>query len=312
MKLHFHLLFLLTVALCRVDAAESPIKPLKFKGNDFFMIGNWDFAWRGHPEVHPLMLQAGLNSGYVYVPMTDPAKFETAFARIKELAENYPELAVIVDLELGFVLKKTGDSHGMYTGEELEQRKQEFHRYISRLATLDNIIGYSLDEPENRITGTYQEWKRRNLPADTSFDQGIALYTAELFKWFKDEINRTHPQAYFMPVIAWWTVYDKSDKLYDVLIANQYPTTGSTPLTDEFHEVAYDARLGAEAVRKLNKASFIYCPPGFNILDAGRWKGMPGYTLEEIRYCWLAPVSMGAMGVMGWRIHPYSATSASP
>jgi hypothetical protein len=284
-------------------AEQEEFKPLEFRGKPFFMIGNWDARMEKNVRaVHPFLKAAGMNSVMLSINFNDEKQYAEDLSVIRWFRDNQSDVAVIIDLQLPFVLKEIGSKKWVpVPAEELPARREKFARTLQELRSYGNVLGYSIDELENRLHGTLGEWRKTVNPDQEEMDTALARYMEVAVQWVTAEIKTAHPEALFMPVQAWWTTYDKSDKLYDVLIANEYPVTGDQKQKQTYYTVAYDAQQAAAATRKYHKRCFAYCPPGFNVLATGAWKDAREYTREEIRYLWFTPISFGAMGIMGWR-----------
>ncbi len=284
-------------------AVAADFKPLEFRGKPFFMIGNWDSRMENNiRSVNPFMKAAGMNSVMVFIDFNDAKQYESDMALIRWYRDNHPDMAVIVDLQLPFILQAAGPKKFVpVPAAELPVRKARLSAAVKELQSYGNVIGYSIDELENRLYGTLSEWRKTAGLDAGEMDLALTRYMEIAIQWVAESIRANHPEAFFMPLQAWWTTYGQSDKLYDVLIANDYPVTGDQTVRPTFYSVAYDAQLAAAATAKFGKRCFIYCPPGFNVLKSGAWKDAREYTIEELRYLWFTPISSGAMGVMGWR-----------
>ena len=185
------------------------------------------------------------------------------------------------------------------TGEALEIRKKVLADAAAKLATYPNVIGYTMDEPENCVWKYYKanhsdEW-------DKEHDKGLANRMMSWLGWTTDVIRQNHPNAQMMPIIAWWTNYETTAPMYDVLIANTYPgkKEGMKEFDSDLYMVNYDAALQVAGVRAAGGGrSAIFMPPMFDILG----KDHIGYTVKEELYVLFAPITRGVMGIHGWRL----------
>jgi hypothetical protein len=122
--------------------------------------------------------------------------------------------------------------------------------------------------------------------------------------WLKELIDKNHPGALQMPIIAWWGTYKDVSPIYDVLIANQYPKHTDLKNWKEFdvplYEVSFDSARAVSAARVANKP-VIYMPPSYDKLG-GKWTGEK-HSFKEMRYMLFAPITRGAMGIMTWRLN---------
>jgi hypothetical protein len=217
---------------------------------------------------------------------------EKEYRLLDTLESKYPQTAVIIKLDKKLLFGK--DGKGPIPKEQFRQRLLKLREMLKKTSKYKNVLGYTVDEPENKLYKQYQKWKIRR-------DEGLAEWMTEQLKWVPEEIHKTHPNAYFMPLLAWWTTYKKSGEIYDVLMPAHYPETNMQIEKSRLHEVAYDARLAAEAVRANKKYSMIYVPPMFNRIF-GKWAKMPEYKFNELRYTVYSPITLGAMGIVGWRL----------
>jgi hypothetical protein len=288
------LIFLASVAFL---AAGPAFQPLTFRGKPIFLLGNWDARMESNRcAIHPFLKGAGMNC--VILPI-DPhtERYATNLEVIRWFRDNHPDVAILVELPLNYVLDAI-DRHTfrMLTPGQIAERKAKLTPVLQELRRYGNVLGYTLDELENRLYGTLGEWKKTKQLKEEDMDKALSMYMVEASQWFIELIHAAHPEAVYIPCQAWWTTYAQSDKLYDILIANEYPTSGEP---SGYYGLPYDAQLAAAAAQKLGKRCFVYCPPGFASMG-GRWKNRT-YTQAEIRYFWFAPITFGAMGIMGWR-----------
>ena len=281
-------------------ADTSCFKPLQFKGKPFFVLGNWDARNETNfCALNPFLHGAGMNAFVMHVNCLDDTVHRRDLAACRWFRDNHPDIAIIVKLHAQFILKEVEPKkYKELSQDEIAARRDKFLDTLKELKSYGNILGYTLDELENKLNPTLPEWRRANADRvkDLTDAEALAVYMEDATLWVRKAIKEAHPEALYMPVQAWWTTYDKSSQLYDVLMPNEYPVAGKT---EEYFYVAKDAQKAALATKKFNKPCFIYCPPGFNVLGR-RWKSR-NFTREEIRYFWFTPISSGAMGIMGWR-----------
>ena len=281
-----------------VIADTSCFKPLTYRGKPFFLLGNWDSRNENNYNALDIFLRgAGMNTFFIGVNLQDEKTYRENLDTFRWFRDNHPEIAIVIELQMPFVTKEVAFKTGAAVPpEEIPAREAKLVEFLKEVRSYGNILGYTLDELENRLFKTLDDYRKAKGIAASPGDEDLARYMEEGTAWVRDAIKKHHPEAVFMPVQAWWTTYDQSDKLFDVLIANEYPVVDKP---DDYFYVAYDAQKAAWASKKFGKQCFLYTPPGFNVLG-GRWAGR-NYTREEIRYFWFTPISSGAMGIMGWR-----------
>jgi len=311
---------------CVQDSAVKPLKPrleplppVTFRGKPFFPVGAYDTYKIGEEgdlaSIDPNFIAAGGNFadlGMIGVPSAPNYRTHSQpaiFAALEKMKDNpdYEKIAFIVGL--GFpLLLDAGDAGGrMRHGgmfKPLSGKLLEAHRGILADAVLElrkhpNIIGYTMDEPENLIWPYYKkyfsdDWERNR-------DSGLAAKMVEWTNWTRPVIREYHPEAKFFPILGWWTTYEAAAPMYDVLIANQYPARaqGTPEFSAPLYEVSYDAAAAVAAARKNGDGrTVIYMPPMFDIIN-----GNYGIrTFREQRYLNFAPITRGVMGIHGWRL----------
>ena len=276
----------------------SCFKPLTFRGKPFFVLGNWDSRTeRNYNALDPFLQGAGMNTFIIGIDLQNEKTYQENLATFRWFRDNHPEIAIIIELQVPFVTKDLGNKkYSAVPANEIPAREAKLIEALKELRSYGNILGYTIDELENRLYHTVDDYRKAKGISSTPGDTDLAAYMADATKWIRDAIKKHHPEALYMPVQAWWTTYDQHSELFDVLMADEYPAV-SKP--EEFFYVGYDAQKAAWASKKFNKRCFIYIPPGFNVLG-GRWAGR-NYTRAEMRYFWFSPISSGAMGIMGWR-----------
>ena len=279
MKIFLPLLLALTLSSNALGADKFP--NIRFQGMERFILGVWDTRWstneRLEEEFFPKIFEAGVNTVCLELPekMIAPDKLAT----LKALNVNYPNVSVIVFLRIEPFLK----GRDALPEAEREEKQKLLVQVVEEFKQHLNVIGYSFDEPENRISiresgTTVAEWLSKNL------------------RWVFETIKKTDPDALLMTNVAWGPTYQDVPYMYDVLMANAYPEFN--PEQNEFAILAADARVAAKAVRENRKHSFIYCPGCFDNLMPGKYV----WTESDLRYLYYAPICHGAGGLMAWRL----------
>ena len=306
-------------------ARLKPIPPVMFKGKPFFPLGAYDMFEVGKNgqfgTLDERFIEAGGNFcdfGAVYMPPEhtilpaykkaysthgQPAIF-TALDKMKN-DPRFKDVALLVNLSANILLDdseaKVYGMHGMLkpaTGEKLELRKKVLAEAAKKLAAYPNVIGYTMDEPENTIWQYYNkhlkhDWEKRQ-------DKGLCEYMVSWLNWTQDVVKKHHPGAQMMPIIAWEPSYANTAAMYDVLIANTYPhkLEGKKEFDPPLYRVSYDAAMQVAAVRAAgNGKSAIFMPPMYDLRN-----GHIGYTVREQLYVMFAPITRGVMGIHGWRL----------
>ena len=306
-------------------ARLKPIPPVMFKGKPFFPLGAYDTFEVGKNGQFGTMderfIEAGGNFtdfGSVYLPpeYTDKSWYKKAYATHGQPAifaaldkmktdPRFKDVAILVGFGANLMLDESGaKGFGMNTmlspavGKALELRKKVLAEAAQKLATYPNVIGYTMDEPENCVWKYYEknlkhDWEKRK-------DKGLCEYMVSWLGWTKDVVKKYHPNAQMMPIIAWEPSYSNTTELYDVLIANTYPhkLAGMKEFEPPLYRVNYDAAMQVAAVRAAgNGKSAIFMPPMYDLR-----KGHIGYTIREQLYVMFAPITRGVMGIHGWRL----------
>ena len=315
------LLMLSAISVSAAPAAKAPVKPLPpvmFKGKPFFPIGVYDLAHRQAKSHHrlgsidPKLYEIGVNIAFFGNLSTPDNKrypgyshIEKAFKRAKK-DPRFSEIALIINWADGIHCVEDptlqGTSRRKYrplTEAERKEREKFLAEAFSFFAKQPNVIGYSMDEPENTFTNYF-----RTHRAQSDLNSGIGPALVEYTYWLKKLIDKYHPGAMQMPIIAWWGTYKDVSPIYEVLIANQYPKHPDIKNWKEFdaplYEVSFDCARAVRAARAANKP-VIYMPPSYDKLG-GKWTGEK-HSFKEMRYMLFAPVTRGAMGIMTWRLN---------
>ncbi len=307
--------FTLSAAPAAKKAPVKPLAPVMFKGKPFFPIGVYDLAPRKVPahrrlgSIDPKLYEIGVNIAFFGNLGLPDNKRYPGYSHIKKAFERakkdprFADIALIINWSEGihcqYDASLSGKAKRKYrplTEAERKERSKFIGEAFSYFATQPNVIGYSMDEPENTFTNYF---RTRHPKADMNNRIGGAL--VEYTSWLKKLIDKHHPGAMQIPIIAWWGTYKDVSPIYDVLIANQYPKPPGRVKSSEFaaglYEVSFDAARAVSAARAANK-TVIYMPPSFDTLN--NWCTQ---TFKEMRYMVFAPVTRGAMGIMTWRLN---------
>ena len=306
-------------------ARVKPIPPVMFKGKTFFPLGAYDMFEVGKNgqfgTLDERFIEAGGNFcdfGAVYLPPEHtilPAYKKAyfthgqpaVFAALDKMKNDprFKDVALLINLNANILLDdseaKVYGMHGMLkpaAGEKLELRKKVLAEAAKKLASYPNVIGYTMDEPENTVWQYYEknlkhDWEKRK-------DKGLCEYMVSWLNWTQDVVKKHHPGAQMMPIIAWEPSYANTAAMYDVLIANTYPhkLAGKSEFDPPLYRVSYDAAMQVAAVRAAgNGKSAIFMPPMYDLR-----KGHIGYTVREQLYAMFAPITRGVMGIHGWRL----------
>lgn len=273
-----------------VDTSSGRIPPLIFQGRPFFPLGTFD---RPRAEDLAEWLEAGGNTVIVSA-FRDTAPPEERQADVRRLAQWGEDNGVAMAYfpQINFY-SRDGDQTIPTRPEEIPPKVELINEMLAITAPHPNTLGYwTFDEPENHLYRAYRDWEDRG-------DQGLAEWIADTMAWTYDAFKAGDPDRYVMPTIAWWTTYEDLAPLYDVNVPNEYPCrVGDGHLQGNLYTVNFDAVRAADAVRSTGRHSFVYMPPCFDIIMAP-WRAA---SLAELRYCYLAPVTRGAMGVLSWRL----------
>ena len=305
-------------SLQAAPAKKEPVKPLPpvmFKGKAFFPIGVYDLAPSNTPghrrlgSIDPKLYEIGVNTAFFGNLGTPENKMYPGYAHIVKGFERakkdprFKDLALIINwaegiycLEDQSIAGKAKRKYRPLTEQERKDREKFIGEAFSYFAKQGNVIGYSMDEPENTFTNYF----RANHPK-SELNAGIGPALVEYTYWLKKLIDKHHPGALQMPIIAWWGTYKNVSPIYDVLIANQYPkhpdANNPVEFTAPLYEVSFDAARAVTAARAAGKTA-IYMPPSYDRLP--KWSKQ---SFKEMRYMLFAPVTRGAMGIITWRLN---------
>ena len=314
-----------TLPKAKKKARLKPIPPVLFNGKPFFPLGAYDLFEVGKNgqfgTLDERFIAAGGNFcdfGAVYLPpeYTNLPAYKKAysthgqpaiFAALDKMKNDprFKDVALLIGLSGNLMLDeseaKVFGMHGYLkpaVGEKLELRKKVLAEAAAKLATYPNVIGYTMDEPENTVWKHYEknyknDWEKRK-------DKGLCEYMVGWLNWTQDVIKKNHPNAQMMPIIAWTPSYENTTAMFDVLIANSYPhkLIGKKEFDPPLYRVSYDAAMQVAAVRAAgNGKSAIFMPPMYDLRN-----GHIGYTVKEQLYVMFAPITRGVMGIHGWRL----------
>lgn len=310
---------LIGTAALAADIGKKPVSPLpamEFRGKKIFPIGVFDLARSQAKtrdrltDLDPALYECGVNCAFFgTVGMPDDSNYPGYAHIVKALEQNrsdsrFAELALIVMLGGStYCEPDTSPEPGKAKRRSKplsDVRRAECEKFLAEtfrtLSQYPNIIGYSYDEPENTFNNYYQ---RTRGGKGKDLDRGISEALIEYLGWIRPLAEKNHPGSLQMPIIAWWGTYANVAPLYDVLIADQYPRCeDKSEFASPLYEVSFDAARAVTAAR-VNGRTAIYMPPVFDKLP-GNWTVA---TLAEQRYLCFAPITRGAMGLMGWRLN---------
>ena len=289
----------------------TPLPPVMFHGKPFFPLGGYD-CWNnltGNVEIDPGYIEAGGNFGILGdLTLKEHPQYKwhqpLVNRRLEALKKNpqAKEMAFMVGIS-GLMLMELKPGAKYYTptsGEELQRRYDTLTEELKALSQNPNVIGYSVDEPENFFWGWYNnsftdEWKR-------SKEAGLTKEIEKHVGPFFDLVRKHHPNALLMPILAWYGTYREAGALYDVVIANEYPTGGkdTLPYQAPLFRIVHDARCAVTAARAAGGGrTAIYMPPMYDVFS---WNSRV-LTKNEERYVCFAPITQGVMGICGWRLN---------
>ncbi len=293
----------------------TPLPPVMFHGKPFFPVGCYD-CWNnltGNVEIDQGFLEAGGNFGILGdLALKEHPQYrwhQPLMQRRAELLAKNPrarDLALMVGISglMLMELKPGAKFHTPTSGAELQRRYDTLVEELKVLARNPNVIGYTVDEPEN----FYWRWYNANFSAEwqRSKEGGLVKEIQKQLGPFFDLVRKHHPNALLMPILAWYGTYREARALYDVVIANEYPTGGRDckPFKGPLFRVVHDARCAVSAAREAGGGrSAIYMPPMYDVFS---WDSRI-LTKEEERYVCFAPITQGVMGICGWRLNRCSA-----
>lgn len=276
----------------RLSAAEPPgepsfdtsggrIPPLVYQGRPVWPLGTYD---RPRDEDVGEFMEAGGNC--VIEPTFSPeAPREERLEDVREAAAWGAEhgIAMVYFPRIDFYSHE--DDRTIPTRpEEIPEKIALIEEMLSVTADHPNTLGYwTFDEPENHLYRSYEAYEQEK-------DAGLARWMSEAMGWTYEAFKSHDPDAYVMPTIAWWTTYEGLAPLYDVNVPNTYQGG------EEIYQVLYDCVRAADAIRATDAHSFVFMPA---VYDSAEWYL---HSRREMRYSFMAPVTRGAMGILGWRL----------
>ncbi len=302
----------------------APLPAIRFQGKPFFPLGVYDsFRYNeagNFTSLDPDFIAAGGNFcdfGQLYLPSEQTNEvykkvYQThgqpaIFAALDQIRDDpaWRHVALLVGLGGNLMLDESETTAvGMNNmlkpaaGAALELRKKTLAEAAAKLSTYPNVIGYTMDEPENCVWKYYDANCKEGWARNKDLD--LADRINEWLGWVVPVIRANHPGAQLMPIMGWWTTYEKTAPLYDVLIANTYPAKkpGMKEFDADLFTVNYDAACQVKAVRAAGGSrSAIFMPPAFDVLP----NTIP-LTLNEQLYVMFAPITRGVMGIHAWRL----------
>ena len=227
----------------------KPLPPVMFKGKPFFPLGAYDtFKYNEAGKfgsIDPDFVAAGGNLtdlGIIYMPehLAGSEAYkrcyrlegqEQFFAALEKMKDDplWKDVAILVGLGASVMyddsqIGKKGGHNAMFVpakGEALEIRKKVLTDAVKKLSKYPNVFGYTTDEPENFAWTYYNKYHRDEW--EKYKDVGLARKIIEWTSWTTPIIRQHHPSAQLVPIIGWWTTYEHTSPLYDVIIANSYP-----------------------------------------------------------------------------------------
>jgi len=272
------------------DPSGNRMGPLVLQGRPVFVLGT--FEPPGDDDLAE-WLEAGGNTTLVHVMGATLSRDERV-AQLREWGEWGAQHRVGMVYHPTFPLFSAENGKTIPTRpEEIGGKTELLREMLSVTADDPWTLGYwTFDEIENHLYQAYGEWEKKR-------DRGLADWIAETMKWTYDVLKPGDPDGYVMPTIAWWSTYEGLAPLYDVNVPNTYPTrVADEALAGALYEVLYDAVCAADAVRATGRSGFVFMPGIFDNIDPP-WRTP---TRRELRYCYFAPLTQGAMGLLPWRL----------
>ncbi len=286
--------FELTAAITNVAdqstvSASGQMAPLIYQGRPIFVLGSFDMP---RDEDLAEWKEAGGNAAIVGTFSESQAPDERK-QKLEALAQWGADNDVaMVYYPLIYLFSKDGEKTIPTLEAEIPGKVALLEEMLAITADHPNTLGYwTFDEIENHLYKSYADWNEKK-------DRGLAEWIADTMKWTYDTVKQGDPDAYVMPTIAWWTTYEGLAPLYDVNVPNTYGCGKDSPhLGGDMYNIIYDAVKAADAIRASGRTSYVFMPRSYDVLEGSR----PASLLEQ-RYCFFAPITQGAMGLLPWRL----------
>ncbi|MCE5239961.1 hypothetical protein LLH23_15985 [bacterium] len=267
---------------------KGQLRPLLFQGRPFFVLGTYDAPRDGDLAE---WLEAGCNTTLFHVadPKTTPAQRREQIE--KDIAWARPHNTALIYFPAIDFYARTNGKPTVPTPDQTAPMVAQLQEMLAITGRDRQTFGYcTFDEPENVLHPAYADWEKRK-------DVGLGEWIGSGFKWLYDTLKAGDPDAYVMPIIAWWTTYEATAPIYDVNLPDEYPQRGA-PLSGDLFNAVYDAAKAADAARAKGRTGFVYMPPCFDVIEAP-WRAA---TVAEFRYLCFGPLTQGAQGLLTWRL----------
>lgn len=267
---------------------KGQLRPLQFQGRPFFVLGTYEAP---EPEDEAEWLEAGCNTATFYTgdPKGTPAQRKAYLEQAITWARKH-NTAVIYFPTVDF-FGRAGDKPTVPTPAERGPMVAQLKEMLAVTGADRQTLGYcTFDEPENSLYEAYKDWDQRK-------DAGLGEWIGTGFRWLYEALKAGDPDAYVMPIIAWWTTYEQTAPIYDVNVPNEYPQRGA-PLSADLFQAVYDAAKAGDAAKLKGRTGFVYMPSCFDMIEAP-WRAA---TVAEFRYLCFGPLTQGAQGLLPWRL----------
>jgi len=267
---------------------KGQLRPLTFQGRPFFVLGTYEAP--GEADLAE-WLEAGCNTATFYCADAKATPAQRREQIEQAIAWARPHNTALIYFPTIDFYARVGDKPTVPTPEQTVPKIAALKEMLALTGQDPQTLGYcTFDEPENVLYPSYKDWENRK-------DVGLGEWIGAGFKWLYDTLKAGDPDAYVMPIIAWWTTYEATASIYDVNVPNEYPQQGA-PLSGDLYNAVYDAAKAADAAKAKGRTGFVYMPPCFDIIEAP-WRAA---TLAEFRYLCFGPLTQGAQGLLPWRL----------